>query len=81
MKSGKCYLCKVDKKGRIQLPLEVREAVGVYGQVLVEKEKNSLHLKPLPKLDDPIQFLSSLNVKTKKTPVEMKREAEGVFGS
>ena len=29
--------------------------------------------------EDAIKFLSSLKVKTKKTPVEMKRESEHVF--
>lgn len=79
MKSGNYYLSKVDKKGRIQLPLEVREAAGIYGQVLIEKEKGELHIKPLPNIADPVKFLSSLNIKTKKSPVEMKKEAEDVF--
>ena len=36
--------------------------------------------KPQSKIEDPIDFLSSISIKTKKSPVEMKREAEKVFG-
>lgn len=81
MKSGNYNICKVDKKGRIQLPMQVREQVGIYGQVLLEQDKVGLKIKPLPKIEDPIQYLASINIKTKKNPVEMKREAEDVFGS
>ena len=80
MKSGIKYtLLSVDKKGRMHLPRELRENLGIADQVLVEKERGTLIVKPVKKIDDPVMFLSSLNVKTKKSPVEMKREAEAVF--
>ena len=47
--------------------------------IIMETQRNTLVLKPLKKIEEPLAFLSSINVKTKKTPVEMKREAELVF--
>jgi len=79
MQSGKYYVCKVDKKGRIQLPLVVREESGIYGEIVLEKIKNDLYLKPLGKMDRPLEFLSSINIKTKKSIIQMKREAEEVL--
>lgn len=38
-------------------------------------------LHSVKKIDDPIAFLSSFNIKTKKTPVEMKREAEAIVST
>lgn len=81
MLNGKYLICKVDKKGRIQLPLMVREEAGMYGQVALHQEKSGFKIMPLPKLGDPLKFLTTINIKTKKNPVEMKREAEGVFES
>ena len=81
MKSGIKYnLLDVDGKGRIHLPLQLRKEIGIENQVLVEREEDLLILKPIKKIEDPIKFLSSINIKTKKTPVEMKRDAEQAFG-
>lgn len=81
MKSGTEYgLLNVDGKGRVHIPIEVRKEMGIHDQVLLEREKGLLILKPVKKIGDPIEFLSSISVKTKKTPVEMKKEAEKVFG-
>lgn len=73
-------LLNVDRKGRLHLPLSLREEMGMNDQVVAETEGDVLLLKPLKKIGDPIQFLLSLQIKTKKTPLEMKREAEAVFG-
>lgn len=80
MVSGKSFLSVLDQKGRLHIPLKVREEMGIYGQVLVEEKQNTLIIKPLLKIDNPLSYLASLNIKTKKTPCEMKREAEEVFG-
>ena len=66
----------VDGKGRIHVPLFIRQTLGIEEQVIVEVEKGLLIVRPVKKIDDPVAFLSSCNIKTKKTPVEMKREAE-----
>ncbi len=80
MTRGKSYLLSFDQKGRLHIPLKVREEAGMYGQVLVEEKQHTLVIKPLPRIDDPLAYLASINIKTKKTPVQMKREAEEVFG-
>ena len=81
MNSGKSLLLHVDKKGRIHVPAPLRKELGIEGDVLAEKHKNTLLLQPMKPIRDPVAFLSSINVKTTKTPVEMKREAEGFFGT
>ena len=80
MKRGIKYeLLNVDQKGRVHLPKEVRKLLKIEDHVIAEIEVNRLVIKPTEKIDDPLAFLSSINVKTKKSPVEMKREAEGVL--
>ncbi|HLD57662.1 MAG TPA: AbrB/MazE/SpoVT family DNA-binding domain-containing protein [archaeon] len=81
MKSGIKYnLLDVDGKGRVHIPKGIREEMGIQNQVVVEREKDLLILRPIKTIGNPIEFLSKISVKTKKSPVEMKREAEGVFG-
>lgn len=80
MISGKLIL-PVDKKGRIHVPRELREEVGITDQIIMVQQDHELIIKPLSKIEDPLKFLLSINIKTKKTPLEMKREAEGVFFS
>ncbi len=80
MASGINYsILNVDKKGRVQLPSDIRKNMKIEDSIIMETERNTLVLKPLKKIEEPLAFLSSINVKTKKTPVEMKREAELVF--
>ena len=67
---------KVDEKGRVQIPKDVRDQLGIEGDVVAEQKEHSLELKPKKKIKDPLAFLASLNIKTDKTPLEMKREAQ-----
>ena len=69
----------VDQKGRILVPKSVRKELVIGDQMLVEHQKDRIILTPAKPIRNPVEFLSSLNVKTRKTPVEMKREAEQVF--
>ena len=73
-------MVNLDNKGRILLPKELREELELGNQVLLEKKGKELIIKPLKKIEDPLEFLCSINIKTKKTPLEMKREAEEMFG-
>ncbi len=81
MKRGiKCELLDVDPKGRVHLPMEVRKLLKIEGHVIAEIEEERRVIKPTEKIDNPLAFLYSINAKTKKSPVEMKREAEEVLG-
>ncbi len=71
----------IDGKGRLHLPQALRKQMGIENQVVVEEEQNVLVIKPIATIADPIGFLSSMHIKTRKTPVEMKRESEGVFSA
>lgn len=75
----KCLVLNVDKKGRVHLPLEWRRRLKIKNYVVVEQEKQMLIIKPVEDIGDPISYLSSIHVKTKKSPLEMKREAEMEF--
>ncbi len=79
MSGTEAFVARVDKKGRIHLPMSLREELGIAEQVVVNQQNNELRVRALPKITNPITFLSGLCVKTKKTPVEMKRESEEVF--
>ena len=82
MKEGKeKYLLHLDKKGRVHLPIALREKMGAANEVVAETENGLLVLRPLARIDDPVKFLAELQIKTKKTPLEMKREAEEGFFS
>ena len=72
-------LLNIDGKGRMHLPMELRKCLGIEDQVLIEVEKDVLIVKPVQKIDNPVAFLSAINIKTKKTPLKMKREAEFVL--
>ena len=59
MKSGIKYnLLNVDGKGRMHLPMDIRTEMGIEDQVIVEREKDILILRPVKKIEDPIKFLS-----------------------
>ena len=80
MESGtKEELLNVDKKGRLHLPKYLRKSARIKNQVIVKIENHNLIIKAIEEIEDPIEFLSSIKIKTKKTPVEMKREAESLF--
>lgn len=63
----------------MHVPQYLREEMGLGDQVVVHREKQALVVEPLAKIENPLGFLSSLHIKTKKTPLEMKRETEEVF--
>lgn len=73
-------LLAVDGKGRVHLPAALRKELGIKQEVLVERQGAALLLRPLAPLGDPVAFLSSIRIKTTQTPIQMKREAEEVFG-
>lgn len=67
---------KLDEKGRLHLPKDLREEMGLEGEVLAEKHRQSLEIKPSKKPKDPLQVLLSIRIKTDKSPAEMKKEAQ-----
>ena len=67
---------RVDRKGRVLVPKELREELEMESEVIAEKRGKTLVLKPVEKIGDPIKFLASFRIKSKKTPVEMKHEAQ-----
>ncbi len=80
MKCGTFALLAVDGKGRIQVPATLRNEIGIGREVLAERYEQGLLIRPLPTIVDPIAFLSSINLKTKKSPLELKKEADRMLG-
>jgi len=72
-------IAAVDKKGRLLIPKTLRDLIGIEEDVLLAPEKDILMVRPLKKIKDPLEFLTSIQFKTRLTPVQMKREAEQVL--
>lgn len=70
---------KVDGRGRIQLPKGVREQYGIKDRVVLEKHVGALEIKTPKSREDALDFLLSLNFKSDKTPLQMKKEAQKAF--
>ena len=79
MSSGKSVMLKMDSKGRIVIPAELRKEMSISHAVIAKTDKGRILLKPLERIEDPLEYLSSIKIRTKKTPVQMKREAEEAF--
>lgn len=69
----------VDKKGRILVPSNIRHDLHIEDHVAAQVTKEGIHIAPLRPIKDPLAMLTSIKVKTSKTPVQMKREAEEGF--
>ena len=78
---NKYIISEIDKKGRVHIPKYIRKNLELENDIILEIEDDKLIIKPMNKIKDPVKFLSSINIKTKKYPAEMKREAESVFYS
>lgn len=68
-------MVEFDEKGRLLIPKKMRRLLG--RKVTLKAKGKNIVITPVTR--NPIEVLASLQVKTKKTPVQMKREAEEVF--
>lgn len=66
-------ILELDSKGRLTLPKEIRESLGIGGKILVINSGDHLKIIPLP--SNPLQILhGALNVK--KPFRELRKQAE-----
>lgn len=80
MGGTKAEVISLDKKGRLLIPKSIREAAGIEDDVIIEQEEAAITVRPLAKITDPLEFLTSLRIgKPGLSPVQSKREAEGIF--
>jgi len=73
-------IIKSDSKGRVLIPLELREELGA-DEFILEKTEKGLLLKPIPGMEDPIEYAKKIAIKNKR-PVRVirrgvRRELEG----
>ncbi len=73
------YHISLDKKGRIVIPSAIREKYGLE-EVELREENGKIVLEPIQHIDDPIAYLASFSIKTKKSPKELKKEAQELMG-
>lgn len=63
---------KIDSKGRLLIPIELREELGA-DEFILEKVEDGLLLKPIPKIDDPIEYARRIAIKDARPVKEIKR--------
>ncbi|MBI2079668.1 AbrB/MazE/SpoVT family DNA-binding domain-containing protein [Candidatus Micrarchaeota archaeon] len=75
------YVTKVTKKGQSTIPSELREAVGIEleSEVVWFKEGHRLVIEPKKKYNDPLKELKKLNIRLKKSALELSKEAQKEF--
>jgi AbrB family looped-hinge helix DNA binding protein len=62
---------KIDEKGRIVLPANIRRELGIKNIVKIKVEKSAITIEPV---EDPLRFLEGLTVKgTKDVEKEIRK--------
>lgn len=70
---GKLSILELDNKGRLTLPKQIRESLGIRKKILVINAGDHLKIIPLP--SDPFKILhGAFNIK--KTFRDLRRQAE-----
>ena len=62
----------MDSKGRLLIPIELREELGA-DEFILEKVEGGLLLKPIPKIDDPLEYARKIAIKDARSAKEIKR--------
>jgi bifunctional DNA-binding transcriptional regulator/antitoxin component of YhaV-PrlF toxin-antitoxin module len=63
---------EMDSKGRILIPLKVREELGA-DEFILERIEGGLLLKPIPKISDPIKYAKEIAVVDTRSVKEIRR--------
>ena len=63
---------EMDSKGRLLIPVELREELGA-DEFILEKVEDGLLLKPIPKIDDPLEYARKIAIKDVRPVKEIKR--------
>ena len=75
------YVTRVTKKGQTSIPQEFREEAGIEGgdEVVWVREGHGFRMEPKNLIKHPVQELKKLSIKTKKSALQLKKEAEEEF--
>ena len=63
---------EMDSKGRLLIPVELREELGA-DEFILEKVEDGLLLKPIPRIDDPLEYARKIAIKDARPVKEIKR--------
>jgi len=63
---------EMDSKGRVLIPRELRKELGA-DEFILERVDEGILLKPIPKIEDPIEYARKIAIKDKR-PVKEVRE-------
>lgn len=61
----------MDSKGRVLIPLELREELGA-DEFILEKIEDGLLLKPIPKIEDPIEYAKKIAIRDNRSIKEIR---------
>ncbi len=75
------YVTKVTKKGQTSIPQDFREELGIEegDEVVWYKEGHWLRMEAKKSIKNPLEVLSKLRIKGKKTALQLTQEAEQEF--
>jgi bifunctional DNA-binding transcriptional regulator/antitoxin component of YhaV-PrlF toxin-antitoxin module len=63
---------EMDSKGRLLIPVELREELGA-DEFILEKVEDGFLLKPIPRIDDPLEYARKIAIKDTRPVKEIKR--------
>jgi len=61
----------MDSKGRVLIPRELRKELGA-DEFILEKVDEGILLKPIPKIEDPIEYAKKIAIKDKRSVKEIR---------
>lgn len=62
---------EMDSKGRVLIPLDLRKELGT-DEFILEKIEKGLLLRPIPKIEDPIEYAKKIAIKDKRPVKEIR---------
>jgi len=63
---------EMDSKGRLLIPIELREELGA-DEFILEKVEGGLLLKPIPMIRDPLDYAKRIAIKDARPVKEIRR--------
>lgn len=63
---------KMDSKGRLLVPAEIREELGA-DEFILEKVEGGLLLRPIPKIEDPLANAKKIAIRDTRPVKEIRR--------
>ena len=69
---GKVGIVEMDQKGRLLIPAELRKELNA-DEFILERLKEGILLKPIPKIKDPIEHAKKIAIKDTRSVKEIRK--------